>query len=98
MEADPADTEEGRHAGPEAEGGHDVTEGRAGVKVLLTKDHTWREEVLLITLFNVLVLDQEPFSNVAITYKDQRYATRARLKDLHLPKPNANFLKRHTEQ
>ena len=58
-----------------------------------------RKEQLLITLlnrvnFNVLVLDQEPFSKVAITYKDHRYATRARLKDLHLPKPNANFLKR----
>ena len=53
-----------------------------------------RKEQLLITLFDVLVLDQEPFSNVAITYKDHRYATRARLKDLLLPKPNTNFLKR----
>ena len=51
-----------------------------------------RKEQLLITLYNVLVLDQEPFSNVAIKYNDHRYATRAQQKDLYLPKPNANFL------
>ena len=48
-----------------------------------------RKEQLLITLYNVLVLDQEPFSNVAIKYNDHRYATQAQQKDLYLPKPNA---------
>ena len=52
-----------------------------------------RNEQLLITLFNVLVLGQEPFSN-AIKYNDHRYSTRAQKKDLHLPKPNTNYLKR----
>ena len=53
-----------------------------------------RNEQLLISLFNVLVLGQEPFSNVVITYNDHRYSTRAQQKDLHLPKPNTNYLKR----
>ena len=48
-----------------------------------------RKEQLAITLFSVLVLNQEPFSNVA----DNKYATRPQQRDLHLPKPNANFLK-----
>ena len=36
-----------------------------------------RNEQLLISLFSVLVLGQEPFSDVAIRYNDHRYLTRA---------------------
>ena len=50
-----------------------------------------RNEQLLISLFNVLVLGQEPFSNVIIKYNDLRYSTRTQQKDL--PKPNTNYLK-----
>ena len=52
-----------------------------------------RKEQLFITLFNVLELNQEPFSNVVIKYNDHKYATRARQRDIHLPIPYAIFLK-----
>ena len=52
-----------------------------------------RNEQLLISLFNVLVLGQEPFSNVVIKCNDHRYSTIAQQRDLHLPKPNTNYLK-----
>ena len=41
-----------------------------------------RNEQLLISRFNVLILGEEPFSNVEIKYNDHGHSTRAQQKDL----------------